>query len=67
MIFSWRECLLVLRLDPLGKILDAQFFADELLALSHPEFEFDLELGIFLPVRKDRPIRNLYPSSLTEP
>lgn len=50
---------LVLRLDPLGKVLDAQFLADELLALSHPEFEFNLQLSILFPVQKDQ----LVPSS----
>lgn len=61
------ECLLVLRLDPLGKVLDAQFLTDELLALSHPEFEFELELSILLPASKNTPIRIFPLSSLTEP
>lgn len=61
------ECLLVLRLDPLGKVLDAQFLTDELLALSHPEFEFELELSILLPASKNRPIRIFPLLSLAEP
>jgi hypothetical protein len=43
------EDILVLFLDPLGKILDAQFLSDQILVFSDSMVKFDLHLRIFLP------------------
>lgn len=47
------DFILILLLNPLRKVFDAQLFADERFTLSHSEFKLDLKLGILFSVIKD--------------